>query len=132
MDMIRFHTASRDIILQQDLSSGFWKVIQPNNIDLDMRQIFFMVNTLSSLEAIKDVKDQEKYKEFFRKPPVFIDIRTLVGDVKTLQFSDIIEIDGEKGHLCRDKQSENIYMVSVESVETLVTGFGQANFFNSE
>ena len=75
---------------------------------------------------------QEKYAAYFKDPPVFIDIRTLVGDVKTLQFSDVIEIDGEKGHLCRDKQSENIYMVSVESVETIVTGFGQANFFNPE
>jgi hypothetical protein len=131
-DMLRLHTTSLDVVIQQDLSTGFWKVLQPNNLDLDMRQIFFMVNTLASLEATKQKLDKNQYSSYFNEPPIFVDIRTLMGEVKTLQFSEPIEIEGEKGHLCRDKQADLIFMVSLEDVEKIVTGFGQANFFNSE
>ena len=47
--------AVTDIIIQQDLSNGFWKVLQPSNVDLEMRDAFFMVNTLSTLSSILEV-----------------------------------------------------------------------------
>ena len=55
LDLIRYTTAITDIIIQQDLSNGFWKVLQPSNVDLEMRDAFFMVNTLSTLSSIAEV-----------------------------------------------------------------------------
>ena len=55
LDLIRYTTAVTDIIIQQDLSNGFWKVLQPSNVDLEMRDAFFMVNTLSTLSSILEV-----------------------------------------------------------------------------
>jgi hypothetical protein len=129
MDMIRFHTDSIDIIIQQDLSSGFWRVIQPSNIDLDMRQIFYMVNTLASLEAIKEIDDQDRYKEFFNDSPAFIDIRTLVGGVKTIEIAKKIVIEGTQGYLFRDKQEGEIFLVAEKDLKTILTAFGQSDFF---
>ena len=49
LDLIRYTTAVTDIIIQQDLSNGFWKVLQPSNVDLEMRYAFFMVNTIVNI-----------------------------------------------------------------------------------
>ena len=45
LDLIRYKTELTDIVIQQDLADGFWKVLQPSNVDLEMRDVFFMVNT---------------------------------------------------------------------------------------
>jgi len=129
IDMIGFKTVAQEIVLQQDLSTGFWNVVKPKNIDLDMREIFFMANTLASLEAEKKIVSSEQYEAYFERPAVTVSILTLMGAVTSIEISELIEVDGVKGYLCRDKEQQTMFLISPESAETIVTGFGQADFF---
>ena len=53
LDTVRFIQGGEEILIQQDLVMGMWSVNRPSNIDLDMKSIFFMVNTLGSLRGTR-------------------------------------------------------------------------------
>jgi hypothetical protein len=117
LDLIRYTTDVIDIIIQQDLSNGFWKVLQPTNIDLEMRDVFFMVNTLSSLSSVQEVPlptDQSALAT--------IDIRRLVGDVQRL----LIYGPKEDGILCAVEGQDVAFIAPEEDVERILNGFGQS------
>lgn len=118
LDLIRYTTDVMDIIIQQDLSNGFWKVLQPTNIDLEMREIFFMVNTLSSLSSVQQVPlptDQNAQ--------AIIDIRRLAGDVQRL----LIYGPQEDGILCVVDGQSTAFIAPKEDVERILNGFGQSS-----
>lgn len=117
LDLIRYTTDVIDIIIQQDLSNGFWKVLQPTNIDLEMRDVFFMVNTLSSLSSVQEVPLPTE-----RSALVTIDIRRLAGDVQRL----LIYGPKEDGILCAVEGQEVAFIAPEDDVERILNGFGQS------
>ena len=117
LDLIRYKTDVVDIIIQQDLSNGFWKVLQPSNIDLEMREVFFMVNTLSSLSSIKEVSIESSLE-----PKITLEIRRLNGEI----FRLFVYSRVESGVLCKVEGSDFGFVAIVEDVERIINGFGQA------
>ena len=119
LDLIRYTTELMDIIIQQDLSNGFWKVLQPTNIDLEMRDVFFMVNTLSSLSSLQEVPYPEK------KSMVTIDIRRLTGDIQRLFIYGV----QDEGILCAVEGQTHGFIAPADDVERILNGFGQSSLF---
>ena len=117
LDLIRYKTDIVDIIIQQDLSNGFWKVLQPSNIDLEMRDVFFMVNTLSSLSSSKPHSIEP-----LQEPKITLELRRLNGEI----FRLFIYSHLESGILCRVDGQEVGFIAIVEDVERIINGFGQA------
>lgn len=118
LDLIRYTTEVMDIIIQQDLSNGFWKVLQPTNIDLEMRDVFFMVNTLSSLASVQQVP-----LPINQRAQVTIDIRRLTGEVQRL----FIYGPQEDGILCAVDGQEFGFISPEEDIERILNGFGQSS-----
>lgn len=125
LDLIHYKTDLNDIILQQDLSNGFWKVLQPSNVDLEMRDVFFMVNTLASLSSLSDVSSNL----VTGLPKLTLEIRRLQGDVLRLMVFEQTEVEGVTGYLCQVEGSETAFIASIEDVEQIVNGFGQSGLF---
>ena len=88
LDLIRYTIGDRHYH-SQDLSNGFWKVLQPSNVDLEMRDAFFMVNTLSTLSSILRCQPQS-----LRRTQTDIGIRRLQGDVMRLRVFDAYDQEG--------------------------------------
>ena len=119
LDLVQFSSKTQKIILQQDLSNHFWKVLEPTHLDLDLREIFFMVNTLLSMEYSAELTAEMDIGE-----PLFsIILRSLNGDVEQVSIHKIAEntfvatISNEKG----------VFEVSFRELETIAKGFGQVN-----
>lgn len=126
LDLIRFTTDITDIIIQQDLSNGFWKVLQPSNVDLEMRDAFFMVNTLATLSSLAEVP----YSIVDGKTPkLTLEIRRLQGDVMRLKVYEEYEQNGIQGYLCSVDGMESAFVAVRDDVERIINGFGQANVF---
>ena len=126
LDLIRYTTALTDIIIQQDLSNGFWKVLQPSNVDLEMRDAFFMVNTLSTLSAILDVPSSMVEG---KSPKLTLEIRRLQGDVMRLKVFDTYDQEGVQGYLCQVDGMDTAFIAIKDDIERIINGFGQANVF---
>ena len=126
LDLIRYTTAVTDIIIQQDLSNGFWKVLQPSNVDLEMRDAFFMVNTLSTLSSILEVPPSVVEG---KEPKLTLEIRRLKGDVFRLKVIDLYDQEGVQGYLCQVDGLDGAFVAVKEDIERIINGFGQANVF---
>jgi hypothetical protein len=129
LDMIRYKTDLVEIILQQDLSNGFWKVLQPSNIDLDMREVFFMVNTLVSLSSIHAFVDPTQIDNaLLEHPQISIDIRGLQGNIYQLQIFDLYTTPANlQGYLCRVVGTEQLFLADPEDISRITKGFGQSS-----
>ena len=126
LDLIRYTTAVTDIIIQQDLSNGFWKVLQPSNVDLEMRDAFFMVNTLSTLSSILEVPPSVVEG---KEPKLTLEIRRLKGDVFRLKVIDLYDQEGVQGYLCQVDGLDGAFVAVKDDIERIINGFGQANVF---
>jgi ribosomal protein L31 len=126
LDLIRYTTAVTDIVIQQDLSNGFWKVLQPSNVDLEMRDAFFMVNTLSTLSSILEVPTSVVEGQ---EPKLTLEIRRLQGDVFRLKVFDIYDQEGVQGYLCQVDGLDGAFVAIKDDIERIINGFGQANVF---
>lgn len=126
LDLIRYTTAVTDIIIQQDLSNGFWKVLQPSNVDLEMRDAFFMVNTLSTLSSLTEVPASLVDGKV---PKLTLEIRRLQGDVMRLKVFEPYEQAGVQGYLCQVDGVETAFIAIKDDIERIINGFGQANVF---
>ena len=119
LDLIQFSSSTQKIILQQDLSNNFWKVLEPNNLDLDLREIFFMVNTLISLEYSSSVTQEMTLTE----PSFSILLRSLSGETNQLDFYK----QSESQWVLTSSAKKGIYGINPQEMEVIVKGFGQLN-----
>ncbi len=126
LDLIRYTTAITDIIIQQDLSNGFWKVLQPSNVDLEMRDAFFMVNTLSTLSSIAEIPVTSLDG---KTPKLTLEIRRLQGDVMRLKVFEAYDQAGVQGYLCQVDGSETAFIAVTDDIDRIINGFGQADVF---
>lgn len=124
LDLIRYTTAVTDIIIQQDLSNGFWKVLQPSNVDLEMRDAFFMVNTLATLSSIAEVPLLEG-----QDPKLTLEIRRLQGDVLRLKVFEEYNQAGVVGYRCQVDGMDTGFIAAKDDMDRIINGFGQANIF---
>jgi hypothetical protein len=119
-------TKNEKVELQQDLSNGFWTVLQPSQKSLDMRKIFFMVNTLLGLEAIGIVENPTQEQKNMNKDNITLHL--LGGDSLSIGLSQPIfmneqsEMESQKYRFLYIK--ERIFVISKKDYVTIMQGFG--------
>ena len=114
------------IELQQDLSNGFWTVLQPSQKSIDMRKIFFMVNTLVELEAVGIVENPLEEQRNIQKDSLILHM--LGGTSMSLQFSDAIFMAEQQEMNSRQFRfvhiDNKIFVISEQDYVIITEGFG--------
>jgi hypothetical protein len=113
-------------ILQQDLANGLWNVIQPDNIDIDVKFVFFAVNTLGSLRA-DDVAEGISAEDAGLSPPrERLVLHFLDGHNEGLEVGTPVRNEaGRVYHYVRRAGSDQIFVVREAVVAKLRAGFGR-------
>lgn len=118
LDTVQFLHGGADVLLQQDLALGMWKVNRPTNIDIDLKSIFFMVNTLASLRGVKIAENIAQDPEISGR----IIIGLLGGQQSELLIFDL----EEKGTvLVRNSDDTGYFWIKKEDASKLFEGFGR-------
>jgi len=81
LDTITYLFNEEKIVIQQDLSNGFWRVLEPAGVNLDLRPVFFMVNSLAETKALAFGEHGEDWK-----PSIRVAFRLLTGQKKILEI----------------------------------------------
>lgn len=117
-DTLSFEQGQTTVLLQQDLSTGFWTVNQPTNMDVELKSIFFMVNTLAALEAKKVEDNPPADQEVLSHITLRMLDRTSDGlTVYSNEYDNLVLVK---------KDSDSLYFwVDRLDVEKLFQGFGQ-------
>ena len=89
LDTISFVQEAQTITLQQDLSNGFWRVLSPLGMDIDLKQVFFMVNTLATAEAEQFILLDDEWI-----PRFSVVLRLLSGEERLLSWSSRTSVSG--------------------------------------
>ncbi|MEC8276777.1 MAG: DUF4340 domain-containing protein [Myxococcota bacterium] len=118
LDTLQFIQGGEEILIQQDLAIGMWSVNRPSNIDLDMKSIFFMVNTLSSLRGTR-------IAEGIQEEPFVsgqINLGFLGGGLSEFFLYDYGETDEV---LVRKGDEETYFWISQDDANKIFQGFGR-------
>ncbi|MGC6507936.1 MAG: DUF4340 domain-containing protein [Myxococcota bacterium] len=118
LDTLQFIQGGEEILIQQDLAIGMWSVNRPSNIDLDMKSIFFMVNTLSSLRG-------KRIAEGIQEEPFVsgqINLGFLGGGLSEFFLYDYGETDEV---LVRKGDEETYFWISQDDANKIFQGFGR-------
>ena len=81
LDTITYRGSQQEIVLQQDLSNGFWRVLQPTGMGIDLKAVFYMVNTLSQADVLDFVQHEEGWTF-----AASLELRMLNGAVSVLKL----------------------------------------------
>lgn len=120
-------TSKKEVVeLQQDLSNGFWTVLRPSQKSIDMRKIFFMVNTLLSLEAVGVV--EEPTQEQIDIIQDRLTLHLLGGDLISIGFSRPLFTDTQSDIEVQKYRfvhiQNRILVISKKDFTTILQGFG--------
>jgi len=125
IDTMSLEEGTSRIIIQQAASGESWSVLQPENVDVDLKRVYFAANTLRELRAVSIV-DLSLEKAGLLDPSARISVRMLSGQELTLEIGrEILDAAGERRVLVRRADSARIYTLPPETVEKLKRGFGR-------
>ena len=108
LDTITYRGAQQEIVLQQDLSNGFWRVLRPKGMGIDLKSVFYMVNTLSQADVLDFVEHEEGWDSV-----VSLELRMLNGATSVLKIGQVTPqgVRAQLGsrQLCSTQACEKIY-----------------------
>lgn len=108
VDTLRLAMGGEEVILQQDLASGLWRAIQPANVDIDVKLVFFAINTMAELKGERLVEGDPAALGL--SPPRFtVTARLIGGAEQTLRV----------GAARRDPEGKVVYPVSGRGPELM-------------
>ena len=114
LDTISFLSSNQEIILQQDLSNGLWRVLRPSGMNIDLKSIFYMVNSLSEAEALSFIEHVEGWT-----PQTTIVLRMLNGREQRLELGMKTDA-GVTGRI-----SSRQFVLDAKLVDKIYRAFGQ-------
>ncbi len=125
VDILTLEEGTHRILIQQDTATGFWSVIQPANIDLDLKRVYFMVNTLADLRAVA-LSDVSLLQAGLSDPDTRLTARFLDGEVLTLELgSPTTDEAGKPAFFARRADTQQVYVLDRDTVVKLKQGFGR-------
>jgi hypothetical protein len=98
------------VLLQQDLATNLWSVLQPANVDVDLKLVFFMVNTLAELRA----------ESFVELPPAAVGLSEPQATI-TARFLDGSGARLRVGRDTSDARGRPVVFVSVDGKDGVYT-----------
>ncbi len=124
VDTLTYEGEGLRITLQQDLSNGAWRVVEPDNLDLDLRLIYFMVNTLRTLRAAAEAP-AELGPEATR-PTFTLTARMLGGAETRLVVGQALpDAQGRRRWVATTSETDRPWLLLDEEVTRLRQGFGR-------
>ncbi|MEC7985723.1 MAG: DUF4340 domain-containing protein [Myxococcota bacterium] len=113
LDTITYETEGQRMVFQQDLSNGFWRVLEPIGMDIDMKQVFFMVNSLASAQAISFVSEP------LLTPRIQLSFQMLDGTQEQLDIGE------EQNGMYLARRGTETFLISKELVQKIQQAFGK-------
>lgn len=125
VDTLRYRSGADEVILQQDLASGLWRVIQPQNVDIDVKLVFFAVNTMAELRG--DALLELPPEAVGLVPPAqTITARMIGGREAVLQLGPPIkDAQGRLSYPARAGDSPVIFSLREPTVDKLLAAFAR-------
>lgn len=114
LDTITYRGAQQEIVLQQDLSNGFWRVLRPKGMGVDLKSVFYMVNTLSQADVLDFVEHEEGWVSV-----VSLELRMLNGAISVLKIGQATP-QGVRAQL-----GSRQFMLDTNLVEKIYRAFSQ-------
>ena len=113
------------VLLQQDLATNLWNVIQPANTDVDIKLVFFSLNTFADLRADDIGRGVSPVDAGLTPAAGRVIARMLDGTLKVLEL-------GATGRDSRNRPiryvrvagEDTIYMVRLPILDRIRQGFG--------
>jgi len=126
VDTMALDEDGTSILLQQDLSNGLWRVIQPANIDVDLKLVFYSINTLAELRA-HDFSATEPAAAGLTSPSARVVMRLLDGSNQVLNIGD--PTTDEQGRPCfyvSRGDDPQVYLLRDTTIARIKQGFGRS------
>lgn len=126
VDTLALEDGATSILLRQDLSTHLWQVIQPANVDLDIRAVFVAVNALATLRADGATTISPEAAGLTRPATRFV--VTFVDSTSTaLEVGNpTTDPRGRPAHYVRRAGSEDVFVLRDETITRLKAGFGRS------
>lgn len=125
VDTYSLEEGSTSVVLQQDLSNNLWRVIQPRNVDLDIKLVFFSINNLAELRA-DELMDVTAAEAGLAPPAARLVVRFLDGRTEALELGKTTtDSRGRNLVYARRQGSSQIVGLRDTTVLRLRQGFGR-------
>ena len=126
VDTLTWEGGTERVVLQQDLATNLWNVLEPQNIDLDVKFVFFAANTMGSLRG-GGIADLSQEEAGLVTPRATITARLLSGREVSLRIGGKTrsEDTGMPMHFALSDQRPEIFLLDDKTVTTLLRGFGR-------
>ena len=126
VDTMAYQEANTTILLQQDLATGSWNVLQPDNIDLDVKLVYFAINTMAALRSDEVVEGVSLSDAGLDEPQARIVLRFLDGHNEGLEIGRAMQDDrGRTFFYVKAGGTDQIHLLREPVVAKLRAGFGR-------
>ncbi len=126
LDTIALERGRETVLLQQDLSNGFWTVLEPKNIDIDLKNVFFAVNTLAELRA-HEVSELDRAAAGLAPPRARIVLQFLDGHSESLEIGNPVrDHEGRPAWATRVAGRSEVFLLRDDTMKRILAGFGVA------
>ncbi len=127
IDTMTYEEGRLRVLLQQDLATRFWRVIEPQNIDVDMRPVFYMVNTFAELRADAVADGVTPAEAGLDQPSAMVTARMISGREHRLRIGRSFLTDqGLRRWYVGSDDTDEVYELTDAQVEKLKQGFGRS------
>jgi hypothetical protein len=126
IDTLSWEGGTERVILQQDLATNLWNVLEPQNIDLDVKFVFFAANNLGGLRG-DGIADVTLAQAGLDRPRATITTRLLSGEEHTLTIGGKTRAEdtGQPMHYAQSDTRPEIFLLNDKVVTTILRGFGR-------
>jgi hypothetical protein len=126
VDTMAYQEGRSTILLQQDLATGSWNVLQPDNIDLDVKLVYFAINTMATLRSDEVVEGVSLTQAGLDEPQARIVLRFLDGHNEGLEIGRPMQDErGRTYFYVKAGGSDQIHLLREPVVAKLKAGFGR-------
>lgn len=113
------------MLLQQDLATNLWNVIEPPNTDVDIKNVFFSINTLAQLRADDIADDVSPADAGLLNPSARVIAHRLDGRDHVLELGNRTRDSRNRPvWYARVAGQPTVYMLRDPVVERIKAGFG--------
>ncbi|MDP6933759.1 MAG: DUF4340 domain-containing protein [Myxococcota bacterium] len=126
VDTFTMDEADYRVVLRHDLASRLWQVVEPLNVDLDIKQVFFAINTMAELRAAELAPHLLPETVGLDEADLVFTVRLLDGASKVLEVGGSTRTqDGKEARYAREAGSDAVFLLPTATIEKFMKAFGR-------
>ena len=126
VDLLSLEEAGATTLLRQDLATRLWAVVQPNNVDIDVKLVYFGVNTLAELSGEADAGGVGAGQAGLSPPASRVAITFVRGASVALELgTSMKDPQGRTWWYARREGASEIWRLSDETMQRIRAAFGK-------